>query len=183
MSFSSFTGVPCISFTTSSSNLQYVSYPTCSMWPDCISPRRLPAPLISKSLIAILKPEPNSVNSFIAFNLLSATSDNSLSLLYVIYAYPCLSERPTLPLIWYSWAKPNLSAFSTIIVFAFGISIPDSNIVVQTNTSILCSIKSCMMLSISLPVIFPCANSTFASGTNFDISSAFLIIFSTLLNR
>jgi len=45
---------------------------------------KIPAPLISKSLIAILNPEPNSVNSFIAFNLLSAISDNNLSLLYVI---------------------------------------------------------------------------------------------------
>ena len=47
---------------------------------------KLPAPLISKSRIAILNPAPNSVNSFIAFNLLSATSLNSLSGLYVIYA-------------------------------------------------------------------------------------------------
>ena len=153
------------------------------MCPDWISPSMLPAPLISKSLMAILNPEPNSVNSFIAFNLLSATSDNSLSLLYVTYAYPCLSERPTLPRIWYNWASPSLSAFSTIIVFAFGISIPDSKIVVQTSTSVLCSIKSCIILSISAPVILPCANSTLASGTNFEISSAFLIIFSTLLNR
>ena len=148
---------PCISFTTSSSKLQYVSYPTCSKCPDWISPSRLPAPLISKSLIAILNPDPNSVNSFIAFNLLSATSASILSFLYVMYAYPCLLLLPTLPLIWYSCANPILSAFSTIIVFAFGMSIPDSSIVVHTNTFVFFSINSCIMSSISFPVILPCA--------------------------
>ena len=134
-----------------------MSYPTCSKCPDCISPSRLPAPLISKSLIAILKPEPNSVNSFIAFSLLSASSESILSFLYVMYAYACLSDLPTLPLIWYSAANPILSAFSTIIVFAFGMSIPDSNIVVQTNTFDFLSIKSCIISSIWFPVICPWA--------------------------
>ena len=157
MSISSFTSIPCDSFITSSNKLQYVSYPTCSKCPDCISPSKLPAPLISRSLIAILKPEPNSVNSFIAFSLLSATSDNSLLRLYVIYAYACLLLLPTLPLIWYSCDNPSLSAFSTIIVFAFGISIPDSKIVVQTNTSISFEINASIISSNSLPVILPCA--------------------------
>ena len=157
MSISSFTSIPCDSFITSSNKLQYVSYPTCSKCPDCISPSKLPAPLISRSLIAILNPEPNCVNSFIAFNLLSATSVNNFSLLYVIYAYPCLFDLPTLPLIWYNCANPILSAFSTIMVFAFGISIPDSKIVVHTKTFVFLSIKSFIISSIFAPVICPWA--------------------------
>ena len=51
----------------------------------------------------------------------------------------------------------SFAAFSTIIVFAFGISIPDSKIVVQTNTSISFEIKASIISSNSLPVIFPCA--------------------------
>ena len=68
-SISSITFSPFSSFTTSFNSLLYISYPTCSICPDWTSPKILPAPLICKSLVAILNPEPNSVNSFIAFNL------------------------------------------------------------------------------------------------------------------
>ena len=42
------------------------------MWPDCSAPRMLPAPRISRSRSAILKPAPSSVNSSIAFSRLTA---------------------------------------------------------------------------------------------------------------
>ena len=106
-----------------------------------------------------------------------------MSLLYIIYAYACLLLLPTLPLIWYNWARPNLSAFSTIIVLAFGISIPDSKIVVHTNTFVFWVTKSAIISSISLPVIFPCAKLTLASSTKVEISAAFLAIPSTLLYK
>ena len=52
----------------SSSNWQYISYPTVAMWPDCSGPRMLPLPRISRSRMAILKPAPRWLYSSIAFN-------------------------------------------------------------------------------------------------------------------
>ena len=57
-----------------------------------------------------------------------------------------------------------------IMVFALGISIPDSRIVVHTSTLIFPWIKSSIISSSSLPDIFPWANPTFASGTIVSIS-------------
>jgi hypothetical protein len=45
--------------------------------PLCSLPRRLPAPRTSRSLSAILKPEPSSVLSDMIFNLFIAISDNA----------------------------------------------------------------------------------------------------------
>ena len=67
-------------------SLQYKSYPTASICPCCSAPKTFPAPLISKSRIAIFIPEPNSVNSLIAFKRLVASSFSSLPLLYSIKA-------------------------------------------------------------------------------------------------
>ena len=47
--------------TASSSICMYSSNPSAATWPDCSSPSRLPAPRISRSRIAILKPAPSSV--------------------------------------------------------------------------------------------------------------------------
>ena len=68
-------------------------------------------------------------------------------------------------------------------MLAFGISIPDSKIVVHTNTFDFPSINSFIISSILFPVICPCAYTTFASVTKFDIISAFRSIPSTLLNK
>ena len=73
--------------------------------------------------------------------------------------------------------------FALIMVFAFGMSIPDSKIVVHTKTLDFASIKSCIISSILLPDICPCAKETFASGTKSAICFAFLSIPSTLLNK
>ena len=48
--------VPASAATASSSIATYSSKPTAATWPDCSSPSRLPAPRISRSRIAILKP-------------------------------------------------------------------------------------------------------------------------------
>ena len=47
---------------------------TSMRWPDCSAPRRFPAPRISRSRIAMRKPELNSANSLIASSLFSAIS-------------------------------------------------------------------------------------------------------------
>ena len=46
-----------------------------------------------------------------------------------------LAARPTRPRSWCSWDSPNMSARSTMSVLAFGMSRPDSTIVVETSTS------------------------------------------------
>lgn len=56
-------GKPLFSLTASARSFRYISYPTASMCPCCWAPRRLPAPRISMSRMAILNPAPNSVNS------------------------------------------------------------------------------------------------------------------------
>ena len=48
------------------------------MNPCCCLPNKLPAPRIFKSRMAILNPEPNSVNSLIACKRSSAVSVNTL---------------------------------------------------------------------------------------------------------
>ena len=68
-------------------------------------------------------------------------------------------------------------------MFAFGISIPDSNIVVHTKIFISLLTKSIIISSSSFPDIFPCAKPTFASGTSSNIWFAFLSIVSVLLYK
>ena len=77
------TGSPFNCFTASFNILQYRSYPTAAMCPCWTFPSRFPAPRISKSFMAILKPLPKSVNSLMASNLFWATSFKSLSRLYI----------------------------------------------------------------------------------------------------
>src|SRR6476661_8451241 len=57
------------------------------MCPVCAWPSRLPAPRISRSRIAILNPEPRSVNSPIVFNRSYACSLRERSGGYNRYAY------------------------------------------------------------------------------------------------
>ena len=59
-SFSSTIGSPFISAIDSWRIRAYASKPTAAMWPDCSAPSRLPAPRISRSRNAILKPEPSA---------------------------------------------------------------------------------------------------------------------------
>ena len=66
--------LPCRLAIASSNNCEYNSKPTESMKPDWDFPKRFPAPRIERSRIAILNPEPNSVNPLIASNLFSETS-------------------------------------------------------------------------------------------------------------
>src|SRR5699024_9391592 len=81
------TGFPVFLDSIASFNIcEYKSNPTESMKPCCCEPNILPAPRIDKSRIAILNPDPNSVNSLIACNLFSDTSVKILSLRYVKYA-------------------------------------------------------------------------------------------------
>ena len=69
--------------TDSFSSLQYRSYPTSAMCPLCALPSMLPAPRISRSLIAMRKPDPSSVYSRMAESLFSAVSLSSLFLRYI----------------------------------------------------------------------------------------------------
>ena len=73
------------------------------------------------------------------FILLMAFLDNPS--LYNKIQLPCLSPLPTRPLNWCSWASPNLFAFSIIIKFALGKSIPTSMTVVDTSIDIFLSKK------------------------------------------
>ena len=43
------------------------------MWPDCLVPRRFPAPRISRSRMAILKPDPSAVYCLMALMRLVAS--------------------------------------------------------------------------------------------------------------
>ena len=104
-----------------SANLKFLT-------PLCWYPMRSPKPLNFKSSSAIKKPSSDSFKILIlliAF-LLKPSLNNKMHL-------PCFSPLPTLPLNWWSWASPNLFAFSTIIKFAFGKSIPTSITVVDTS--------------------------------------------------
>ena len=95
---------------------------------------RSPYPLNLRSSSAIKKPSSDSFKIFIlliAFLLKPSLKSN--------IQVPCLFPRPTLPLNWCNWARPNLFAFSIIIRFALGKSIPTSITVVDTNIDIFFS--------------------------------------------
>ena len=169
--------------TASSKSFRYISYPTASIWPCCLFPKSEPAPRISRSRIAILKPEPNSVYSLIASSLRVAISVSSLPRVKVKYAYALRDDLPTLPRIWWSCASPIRSAFSIIRVLQFGTSTPVSIIVVQTRISISPSIKSFQTLDSCSSVILPWAIPTLASGRAFFICIALCSIVSVLLWR
>ena len=77
---------------------RYISYPTASICPCCLPLSIEPAPLISRSRNAILKPEPNCVNSLIASSLFAATSVSTLPRLKVKYAKARRFDLPTRPL-------------------------------------------------------------------------------------
>ena len=64
--------------------------------------------------------------------------------------------RPTLPLNWWSWLKPNRSAFSITIVVAFATSMPTSITVVATSTSASPARKRRIAASLSAVGIWPC---------------------------
>ena len=74
-----------------------LSYPTASICPCCLPLSIEPAPLISRSRNAILKPEPNCVNSLIASSLFAATSVSTLPRLKVKYAKARRFDLPTRP--------------------------------------------------------------------------------------
>ena len=122
--------------------------------PCCFVPKNSPEPLSSKSFSAILKPSSVVVIVFI----LSLTIAELL--LYFSIQYDLNSPLPTLPLNWCNCAKPNLSAFSITIMFAFGTSTPTSITVVEISMLILFSLKSCITCSLSFGFIFPCNIST-----------------------
>ncbi|OQC70308.1 MAG: hypothetical protein BWX47_00467 [candidate division Hyd24-12 bacterium ADurb.Bin004] len=50
-----------------------IEYPIDSTCPCCLAPRNSPAPLISRSLIAMCHPEPSSVNRWIDSSRLRAS--------------------------------------------------------------------------------------------------------------
>jgi len=93
------------------------------------------------------------------------------------------SERPTRPRIWYSWASPSMSARSTTSVFACGMSIPDSMIVVDTRTSASPRRNVCIFSSSSFSRICPCATRKRRSGQSCRSFSAATSIVSTRLCR
>ena len=168
------TSIPFNLSTSSLSIFIYNSIPIVSINPDCSAPKISPAPLIDKSLIAIPKPLPNDANSFIAESLFVATSLNTLCFSYIKYAYAILLVLPTLPLIWYNWLSPNLSESNIISVFAFGISIPVSIIVVQSKISNSPLINLYIISSISDLFILPCAIPILTFGINFSILETLL---------
>jgi len=72
--------------------------------------------------------------SFEFFNMLILFLAFVLKLVLKINIHvACFDPLPTLPLNWCNWDRPNLLAFSIMIKFAFGKSIPTSIIVVDTN--------------------------------------------------
>ena len=143
----------------------------------CSAPRRLPAPRISRSRMAILKPLPRSVNSRIAWRRFPP--------LPAAFCFCGTSERHTPSGSNVRHARgadkacdrPRLSASWMIIVLTLEISSPVSMIVVDTSTSISPLIKSYMIFSSSRSFICPCANATLASGT----SDAILFAVSTIV--
>ena len=74
-----------------------------------------------------------------------------------------------------------MSARSTISVFAFGMSRPDSTIVVATRTSYSFSQKPIMICSSAPSGICPCATAMRASGTSSASFAAARLIDSTRL--
>ena len=66
-----------------------------------------------------------------------------------------LFDRPTRPLIWCRSDNPNICAWFIIIVFAFGMSMPDSIIFVETRTSNLPSTKFKIVFSNKSPLSCP----------------------------
>jgi len=135
----------------------YKSKPTSAICPDCSPPKRFPAPLISKSFNATCIPAPKSVLVAIVVRRSWANSEIGCSVGYRKYAYALSRLRPTRPLSWWSWDKPNRSERSTIRVFALGISIPLSIIVVQRSKSNSLFQNERITSSKTLSFICPCA--------------------------
>jgi hypothetical protein len=92
-------------------------------------------------------------------------------------------ERPTRPRIWYSWLRPSMSERSTMSVFACGMSIPDSMIVVETSTSASPRRKACIRSSSSFSFICPCATRKRSFGQSCCSDAARSSIVSTRLWR
>ena len=151
------------------------------MWPDCSAPRRLPAPLISRSRTAILKPAPSIENCSIACKRFLAVGFKFRFLGSIRVQYALCLYRPTRPLNWCKSESPNRSASAMNIVFAFGISMPDSIIVVETKISASPLTNPSMTCSSSREGICPCPTMTFASGAIPLISAATASMSPTLL--
>ena len=135
------------------------------MKPLCSPPNKSPAPRISRSFMAILKPEPRSVNCSSAWSRLRASSVSVLRGGAISLQKAFLLERPTRPRIWCRSDIPKWLALLIIMVFAFDTSSPLSMMVVATRTSYLPSIKSSMTFSNFFPSIWPCPTAILASGT------------------
>ena len=124
------------------------------MNPCCCLPNKLPAPRIFKSRMAILNPEPNSVNSLIACKRSSAVSVNTL-------LAECKNKHIQYDLnvqLYHVIDKVDLNqndASSMINVFALGTSTPVSIMVVVTKMSYSPLIKLNMVSSKSRSVICP----------------------------
>ena len=153
------------------------------MWPCWLWPKRLPAPRICKSRIAMRKPDPNDVNSRMAESRLAAISVSTLSRVKVKYAYALRELRPTRPRIWYSWLNPMRSAFSMISVLQLRTSTPVSIKVVQTRMSISLSSNCCHTDEICSSVILPWAMPIRYPGTSLPTRAAHSSMLSTRLCR
>ena len=154
------------------------------MCPDCSPPSRLPAPRISRSFIATAIPAPRSACCAMVASRSCAVSVSGFSGGKKKYAYARSRPRPTRPRSWCSWDRPSRSERSTISVFAFEMSMPDSTIVVQTMTSDCFSQKPWITCSSWCSGIWPCATLTRASGTSWRIrAAAFSIVFTRLWTK
>ena len=115
-------------------------------------------------------------SSLVSFKILILFFALSLKLdLNIKIQVESLSPLPTLPRNWWSWESPNLLAFSIIITFAFGKSIPTSIMVVETSIWNFLFKNLFRIFSFSWLSVFPWISATF-SGNFFLRYSNFLIL-------
>ena len=133
--------------------------------------------------MAMRKPELNSANSRMALRRFSAISLSSRPRRNVRYALARRFERPTRPRSWCSWARPMRSASSMMRVFTFGMSMPVSMMVVQTRICVSPVTMRSMTVESCSSFIWPCATSTTAPSSIFEMRRAVRSMFSMRLCR
>src|SRR5215211_1340603 len=117
--------------------------------PDWRASNTVPSPRMRRSSLASSKP--SLVRAMASMRARPSSVRGSANRMHSPGARP----RPTRPLSWWSWDRPNRSASSISITVALGTSTPTSITVVETSTSTSPARKRSMVASFSLAGMSP----------------------------